>query len=366
MRILSLTSEFPPTIGGIASHVYELTQHLARLGNDVSVFVSSREEMVPTHGVAVHQVRYRLSGWPFFELQLARWLRRRIIVDKPDIIHVHGMKPLGATRNCGVPVVFTNHSSGFLKRLDSSAFRRARTLRRLDHIAALIAPSQELLEAARTIGYAGPGHRISNGVDTDRFVPDPAARERVRSSWNTGDRPIILLARRLVAKNGVVDFAKAIAQNSDLSGDVVIAGDGPERGRMEDILRKVSVKARIRFLGAVTNDRMPEIYNAADVFVLPSHMEATSISGLEAMSCGLCVIGTRVGGIPELISDGESGVLVPPRNPVALAAVIRQMLLDAERRRRLGVAARSRVVSEFSWPGIARRTLGILREAAVR
>ncbi|MCY4229331.1 MAG: glycosyltransferase family 4 protein [Alphaproteobacteria bacterium] len=370
MNILCLTVEYPPKVGGIATHTAELARHLSLLDNTVTVFTPGTGGNLRTAqspSLTIYRQRFRYSGWPLFDLQLALWLRRHTAEAKPDIIHVHGMKPLPATRGfADVPTVFTNHTSGFLKRLRSSQYRKSRTLRRLEHVSALIAPSRELAEASREIGYSGPVHYIPNGVDTGAFRFDADARARHRKSWACGDDAVLLLARRLVPKNGVKDFAEACGYLADYPCRIVIAGDGPERPEMEEIFAVSGLRERVLFLGSVPNPEMPGIYSAADIAVLPSHMEATSISGLEAMACGLSLVGTDVGGIPDLISDGVTGSLVPARDPQALAAGIRNLVESSPRRQAFGDAARQKAVSRFAWPEIARRTLEVLVEAAKR
>ncbi|MCE2494118.1 MAG: glycosyltransferase family 4 protein [Alphaproteobacteria bacterium] len=371
MRILILTSEFPPCVGGIANHVYELSRHLALLNNDVTVFTHDEDHdgmVEPPHTAAILRERFWLSGKPFYDFRLTAWLRRYLSTMRPDLVHVHGMKPLAATRSCAdVPVIFTNHSSGFLKRSAASPRRRARTVRLLQHLATIIAPSRELLAATSEIGYTGPVHYIPNGVDTDKFRHDAEARARIRVSWDIGaDEPVILLARRLVDKNGVHDFAQACGALSDTSVRVVIAGEGSERPVMEATFDGLGLSDRIRFLGLVPNTEMPGIYSAADLAVLPSHMEATSIAGLEAMACGLSMVGTKVGGIPDLIENGSTGLLVPPRAPEALGKALRKLIEAPGRRRAFGAAARQKAVTEFSWLTIAESTLEILRGVAAR
>ena len=152
----------------------------------------------------------------------------------------------------------------------------------------------------------------------------------------------------------------------DLRYRIVIAGEGPERQGMETAFAEAGLSDRVLFLGSVPNAEMPEVYNAADIAVLPSHMEATSIGGLEAMACGVSLVGTAVGGIPDLITEGVTGRLVRARDPEALATGIRYLIKNPERSRAFGVAARQKVVSQFSWPQIARRTLKILQETAAR
>jgi glycosyltransferase involved in cell wall biosynthesis len=121
---------------------------------------------------------------------------------------------------------------------------------------------------------------------------------------------------------------------------------------------------RCVFLGSVPQERMPEVYRGADVAVLPSLREATSIAGLEAMATGLPIVGTNVGGIPEIVQDGISGLLVPPGEPVAMAEALKTMIQNATLRHSCGQAGRERVEQDFSWAAIARRTTGFLERCA--
>jgi glycosyltransferase involved in cell wall biosynthesis len=107
---------------------------------------------------------------------------------------------------------------------------------------------------------------------------------------------------------------------------------------------------------------MPEVYRACDISVLPSWREATSITGLESMASGLPLVATRVGGIPELVEEGETGLLVAPRDPGALGAAIASLVEAPERRREMGRRARARAVSRFAWSAIAADTAALYRE----
>ena len=367
VKILCLTSEFPPHVGGIATHVHELTRHLALLGNDVTVLLpdGGNNGVEAPPGVTFRHRRFRVSTKPFFDFLLAGWLQRYLAAEKPDVVHVHGMKALQATKACGnVPVVFTNHTSDFLKRLNGTAARKARTLRQLNHIAAMLAPSRELVSAAREIGYTGPAHHVPNGVDTDKFSFDADTRVRLRQSWGVSDKEaVILLACRLSEEKGVQDFARACEALRGTRCLIAIAGDGSERAAMVDIFCKIGISEQVRFVGAVPNDEMPGIYSAADMAVLPSHMEGMSVAGLEAMACGLSLIGTRVGGTPDLIDDGRTGVLVPPHASDILGAAIHALAETPVRRHTFGKAARQKAVSDFAWPGIAGRTLDVLKNS---
>jgi glycosyltransferase involved in cell wall biosynthesis len=164
----------------------------------------------------------------------------------------------------------------------------------------------------------------------------------------------------LEPKNGVEFFIRSIpiVRERFPNAQFLVAGGGfpEERARFEDMLRAFGQQKGVVFSGNVSNTVMPKFYALATIAVLPSLMEATSIAGLEAMACGLPLIGTTVGGIPEIISDGDSGLLVEPRDERALAGAMLRLLEDQSLRTSLGREARRRVETEFAWSEIARRT----------
>lgn len=377
MRIGLITADFYPNVGGVAAHVVELGKALVQNGHEVHVITlplgDERARLSMLHGMTVHRPPFP-KGKPLYSWLTRVWLNRFLADTTLDVMHVHGLRPVEATAGLQIPVVFTNHTSGFLKRIQKGEFERARLGKRLAHVAHVLAPSDELVEATKSVGYGGPVEFISNGVDTTRFHPGDdehkAAAAKLRSDWTrSDDEVVVLLARRLVEKNGVTVFAEAVTRLEHRDRvRVVFAGDGAERGRVERILRDGSMLDRCIFLGNVPNPEMPTIYQAADLSVLPSFMEATSITGLESMATGLPLIGTRVGGIPALINDEETGLLVPPSEPTEIAEAIDRLVADASLREAMGEAGRQRAVAEFSWLSIAERTVAAygqhLRRAA--
>lgn len=362
IKALLVTSEFPPDIGGIGSHVSELANALTAELAQVEV-VHPREvfSTKPDAGLWRYPIERPaiIKAEPFYQTMLHSWLRRRLRQTRFDIVHVHGLRPLAATRGLPARTIFTNHTTGFLARLTASDRRKRRTARLLGHVDYLIAPSPERVEAAYAFGYAKPAIMIPNAVDGAKFRPGPSP---LRKEWKIGEHEVvILLARRLVEKNGIVDFARALRQLDPSTFRVVVAGDGPEREKMIAILKAGNLLDRVLFLGGVPNPDMPPVYRAADLSVLPSLAEATSISGLEAMATALPLVGTRVGGIPTLIDDGQTGLLVNPSQPDELAAALKVLLADGAMRKRFGAAARLRTQHEFNWPAIAKRTAEVYR-----
>jgi glycosyltransferase involved in cell wall biosynthesis len=356
MNIALISVDFAPNVGGVAAHVVELGKALAKAGHQVHVLTlpigDKRAPLEQWQGMSVHRPALPKPK-PLYTLAMKAWLRRFLKQHPIDIIHVHGMRPLEATKGLNIPVLFTNHTSGYLRRLEKGPKVHKQLAKRLSHICHVLAPSEELCEATRTVGFTNPVDFIANGVDTERFSPAP------ESQSSTSDRkgPVtVLLARRLVDKNGVTVFAEAVAELHDLDVKLVFAGNGPERDKVEQILKENGMHTKAEFLGDVPNTDMPEIYRNADISVLPSFMEATSITGLESMACELPLVGTRVGGIPTIIAEGETGLLVPPGDPQAIGQAIRTLVIDDTRRREMGARARTRAVEQFSWRHIADTT----------
>ncbi len=363
MRTLLVTVEYPPRIGGIASHVSELQSALRELGHDCLVLAPHAwrpGRWRPSPDRDEHQVERPaiISAQPVYTWMLRRIIRQAIRDSRFDAIHVHGLRPLRASQGHGLPVVFTNHSSGFLGRLGDPRGKLARAANLMTAARGVIAPSTELAEATRLAGYPGPVAVIPNGVDPQRFRP---GRSSLRAEWGIPDgETVLLLPRRLVEKNGVVWFARSLAVLGDGPWRAVIAGAGPEEQAMRRILGEAGVAQRCIFLGAVPSPRMPEVYRAADVAVLPSLAEATSIAGLEAMASGLPVIATMVGGLPEIVSADETGLLVPPRAPDAIAAALRRLIEVPDLGRGLGTAGRLAVEARFTWKRVAHRTVAFI------
>jgi len=358
MNILMVTNEFPPRIGGIQTHVYELSKALVKLGHQVCVLTRLRDTSLPQaetrEGINIFRCKL-VDSHLVYNWQLRRKLRDLISTFNIEIVHVHGMRPLVASKNLGVPVIFTNHTSSFIKRSQQGKNIQQKMLKQLEAASIVLAPSQILVEQTRATGYMGPIKFISNGVDIEKFCPRVSGiREKLKIPENAF---VIIMAGRLHAVKGVVYLAKAISTINHPDLHVIVVGEGSERIEFETIIQSSPCAARVHMLGVVPNDDMPDIYRAADVLILPSLMEATSIAGLEAMACGLAVIGTNVGGLPVIINDGVNGLLVEPKSAEALAKAIENLLFDRILAKNMGQEGRKRTLGEFSWPKIAQRVI---------
>jgi glycosyltransferase involved in cell wall biosynthesis len=280
------------------------------------------------------------------------WAR---LARQADILHAHtfacGVPPLVNAR-LRRPLVLTLHTSHFLMRAEKPIWRRIfrGIIRAADY---LLATSEEIREVALAIHPHPRSEVMTNAVDTDRFAP-------AKGSSRAGP-PMIIIPRRLFPKNGVEYFVRAmplILREIDVRARVV--GDGPEWGRLLALAVDLGVREHIEFLGARANKEMPELLREADIAVIPSLMEATSIAALEAMSCGLPVAASDVGGLPEIIDDAV-GSLFEPANPEALASAVTG-LLQRPGLGDLGREGRRRVVDRWSIKRMVDRHLEIYNE----
>ncbi len=365
MKILFHCVYFPPEVGGLESHVYELARGLVEEGHEARVVTSrslpgvAREEVV--EGIRVLRTWFPSRsplGWTVHALgstpATRRWARWA------DVVHAQAFSsvvPAGlAARSARRPLVVTLHTSHFLTRAQRPGWRPI--LRRLVHMGDhVLAASTEIAEVATGLtGGTVSVEALTNGVDTARFRPVTPAMPAP-----SGVRRLIV-PRRLFPKNGVEYLVRAVPEirRAIPTIEVLVVGDGPERERLGSLAEELGVADRIRFLGSRPHAEMPGLLCSAELAVIPSLMEATSVAGLEAMSCGLPLVASRVGGLPEIVGD-DTGVLVPPADPPALADAIGTLLSDPDLKGR-GERAREAVVERWSNARLVARHLEVYQQ----
>ncbi|MEE4246353.1 MAG: glycosyltransferase family 4 protein [Kangiellaceae bacterium] len=352
MNVVLLSSDFYPNIGGVAAHVLELAKALKALGHKVIIVAqnhSKHRHAEELFGLMVLRPSFKTSS-AFYGTRLRRYLLK--VVDKynVDIIHVHTIRALPATKNLSLPIIFTNHTSTFLRKVSGSKYQQRRILRKLQHCQAIIAPSQILINKTRAIGFSGKLLFQPNGVDIDRFYPK--ASEQLSST-------VFLFAGRFVTVKGPKVLADAIKLLGAANYRVIFVGEGEELADVKLILSDEIYQERCEYLGYISNEKMPHVYHRATVTVLPSFMEATSITGLEAMASGHALIGSKVGGIPVLIEHDVNGFLVTPGDHVELAEKLRKLIDEHELVRKMAHASRAKAETQFSWRLVASNVVDI-------
>jgi glycosyltransferase involved in cell wall biosynthesis len=361
MKILQQCIYFPPEVGGLESHAFYLCRDLVRLGHEVTMVTSHSKKYAPREEIldGVRVIRRWLpsrnpAGW--IAHTLATVPTYLPLARHADILHAQtfasAVPGMIARKRYGKPLVITLHTSHFLKLAQKPAWQPI--LRQIIQSADwLLAASAEIRDVALGLYPHPRAEAVTNGVDTAMFKPVPPGLPAARAG-----RTRVIVPRRLFHKNGVEYFVRALPLiREQLDVEAILVGDGPEREKLEDLARELNVLEYCHFMGARPNPDMPGLLCSASIAVFPSLMEATSVAALEAMSCGVPVAASNVGGLPEIVDDSV-GILFEPANPADLAsrvvALLRRTDLDDVRRR-----ARERVVNSWSNERLARRHLEI-------
>lgn len=349
LKILMPSIYFPPRVGGIESHVYYLARELVRRGHGVHVVTTHTEPESPwketMEGVDVTRLvsfGKHFMGWTLGSLVSAPEIVR--LSAGCDLLHCHTFATaVGGDIGAALfrrPLVTTVHSSHFLRLAGNPIMRGAMKVL-LGRAGALLSTSEEIDGVVRDMLPGAFTMPIVNGIDTETFRPSEPCLERPEGEF------IIVCPRRLVTKNGVEYLVRALPLiRKELPVRAYLAGDGPLREDLESLARSLGVRENIEFMGSVENTKMPGVYSSADLIVIPSLVEATSIAALEAMSCGKVVAASRVGGLPEIIDDSV-GILFESGSPESASEAVIRAARDVDRES-LGRAARERVVANWS------------------
>lgn len=338
--------------GGTQRHLQQVLGGLDRRRFDPVVYsLKSGGEVALELGAAGVPVRFVPLEGRLVSLGTVRAVRRvatELRADGVRIVHGYQWRPalVGAlaARLAGVPVVLASKRS---LSGDSRTERRAwRLLGRL--VDGITVNADALRVEAIAQGVRSQWVVVRNGIDLERFGSDATPPAAARGALGLDEAtPLVGAVGRLEARKGHDDLLRAVARlgarGAAALPQVALVGDGPERDALDALAHALGIGHVVRFAGTVTDVR-PWLA-AMDAFVLPSREEGSSNAALEAMACARPVIATGVGGTGELIEDGRTGLIVPPRDPVALARALATVLDAPEHAAQLGAAAR-RVVEE--------------------
>ncbi|EFC82327.1 glycogen synthase [Parafrankia sp. EUN1f] len=392
MRVALLTREFPPNVyGGAGVHVEYLARELARL---VELTVHYEGDPLPsaagggsgTAAVRAHRPWPALDGAndalriASMDLSMAAAVNR---AGGADVVHSHTWYTNLAGHLIslveGIGHVMTAHSleprrpwkaeqlgGGYA--LSSWCERIA-----IESAAAVVAVSDgmrtDILDAYPAVDPARV-HVIRNGIDTDEYAPDPRTDVLERYGVDP-DRPYVVFVGRITRQKGLPVLLRAAAA-IDPAAQLVLCAGAPDT---EDLHREVTelvdgLRASrggvVWLSGMLAKPEVIQLLSHATVFVCPSVYEPLGIVNLEAMACATAVVASRVGGIPEVVADGSTGLLVPPDDPTALAGAVNEVLADPARAAAMGRAGRERAVAEFGWAAVAERTARLYAEVAAR
>jgi glycosyltransferase involved in cell wall biosynthesis len=332
MRVLIVSGIWPPDVGGPATHAPEAAAALTERGHDVVVLTTASRAPAATpfrvrwvsrslppgiRHAAVAAAVARLSAHADVVYAASMVGRSAFAARAPLVVKVAGdpayERSLRRGLYDGTLAEFQQASAG----ARAEALRRWRTLtvRRAAH---LLCPSEFLRSIV--VGWGVPPERVSVLPNAAPPLPALRPRDELRASFGV-DGNVVAFAGRLTRAKDLGVLLDAVERLDDVT--LLLAGDGELRPELE---RRAS--SRIRFLGAVPHDRVVELFAAADVAALSSAWENFPHTLVEALAVGTPVVATRVGGVPEIVRDGENGILVPQGDPAAFADALRRALAD--------------------------------------
>ena len=350
MKVLIVSGIWPPDVGGPATHAPQAAAHLVGRGHSVDVLTtadsSPGRESYPVHTVA------RSLPTPLRHARVSAEVAR--LARRADVVYAASMVTRTAvgTALARTPLVIKlsgdvayeralrrGSYSGSLEEFQHasgarlSLLRKTRTaaLRRAEHV---VCPSEFLSRLA--IGWGVPPDRVSVLPNPAPELPELAQRDELRKRYGV-EGPTLAFAGRLTAAKSLDVALTALAEVDGVS--LLIAGDGEQRRALEQCAHQLGLNGRARFLGRQPSLGVLELLCAADAAVLSSSWENFPHTVVEALAVGTPVISTAVGGVGEVVRDGENGLLVPPRDPDALAAAVRRFFTDEQLRERMRAAA---------------------------
>jgi glycogen(starch) synthase len=368
LNVALFASAFHPHVGGVEELCRQLAMEYRRRGIGVAVFTNRWPRDLPAFemvdGVDVHRLAMRVPAegvkakvsYALTTGAVRREMLRLLGELRPDVLHVQCVScnaayALAAQRAMGLPLVVT--LQGELTMDATRLFQRAawakRTLRQsLTAADAITACSgQTLAEAEAWFGepFGERGRVVYNGISVGDADAEPFEHPR----------PYVLAIGRHVAQKGFDVLLRAMAAlvaDPAFGHDLILAGEGAEHGALRALADQLGLGGRVVFPGRVDHAAAMRLFAGCSFFVLPSRHEPFGIVNLEAMAAGKALVATRVGGVPEIVTDGGNGLLVPGEDAAALAAAIGRLAADGNFRERLGQNGKARA-AEFTWPATA-------------
>ncbi len=394
-----------PYCGGQGGYLYFLSRELARMGHSLTILVGSPKpwpmpwaEVIQVENLNLWGVRKNFlppsAPWRIFQpLNFCEFASTRLgffpemllfslrtlallkkITPHRNFAVLHDVQSLGygllLMKGFGLPLITTVHhpltvdfrtslerDRSFKEKYYTVVFyplgMQRRVIRRCDRV---ITSSRETArEIQRGFGVSPRKIRmVYNGLDADFFRPVKGEKKKAQT--------LLFVGNADDSKKGI-DYLLHALTLLPPSISLTVVDDGiPIKTYAPQLARKLGLDSRVTFTGKISAEILRGLYHTSEIAVLPSLYEGFGLPAAEAMACGTPVVATRAGALPEVLGEEGSGILVPPRDPQALAAAISKILRDEVLRKKMGVRGRQRVESLFTWPKVAERTVEVYRE----
>ncbi|MGI9144549.1 MAG: glycosyltransferase family 4 protein [Candidatus Planktophila sp.] len=364
-KILLVTNEFGPRTGGIETFVIGLLERIA--GHKVFVFTSNQGDTTSydknwqeEFGVTVIRDRRRilLPSW-----RVTRVAKKIVSEQKIEVVIFGAAAPLGlmggALRKSGVKkiVALTHGHEVWWAKIFPFNLAINRIGRISDHLTYLGEFTRNAISKALAKKDAQAMVKIAPGIDTGHFIPQPDSMAK-RISLGLENKKIIISVGRLVHRKGQDKLIEAMPMiiKRIPNAHLLLVGEGPYRGHLENLVRKLNLQENVTFAGRILFDKLPSYLSAADLFAMPSRsrffgleVEGLGIVYLEASACGIPVVAGNSGGAPDAVLDGITGLCVDGTNVEQIASAVIEICSDAQRASEMGANGRNWIVDQWRW-----------------
>jgi len=368
MKIAVFTDTFIPNVNGVVTSIVNSSKKLAERGHEIFIFtVKPKIKKRVDLNKNIHVFYYpsvSLFKYPDFSLAMPKPIELTTIIRKikPDIIHIHtpgllGINALAIGLFLKIPVIGTYHTllPDFLKYVPLPKINTSEALNRFtwsytrnfyNRCNLVITPSIAMKKELKKNKIKKKIIFLSNGVDLKKFHPIKTKK--------TGTK--ILHVGRVGYEKNIDILLKSFKELSKTNkkAELIIAGDGPDMQRLKDYAKELNISKKVKFIGIIPNSELPNLYNSADLFATASTIETEGIVILEAMACGLPIVGVNKMAVPSLVKDNKNGFITEPGNTKEIADSMNALLSNKKLRIRMGNES-LKVVNDFSLESTIRK-----------
>ncbi len=377
MNILILSNMYLPHIGGVEIVVKNLANRFKEMGHQVNIVSSRTSRSLKAHeyidDIEVTRIYLGLPGsslksllvFLIYFIPSILYLKRFVREKKPDVLNFHfvdstGFYVLMLKRWFKLPLVVSIHGNDIHKLPLNSRLQKIVLTKVLSIADSVTSCSTSLLKDAAHLvpGILHKSMVTYNGVDKSEFSAFPSYRS---------DAPYVFTLGRFEYKKGFDLLIKAFNTVSKKYPRLYlfIGGSGEEEAGLRNLISEWKMEEKVKLLGPLDRQRVVSLFKGCEFFVLPSRIEPLGIVNLEAMAAGKAVVATRVDGVPEIIKNGENGILVEPENPDKLAEAMLELLDDLELRKQMELKNMQAVKKKYSWEKVADSYLAAYGKAGV-
>ena len=373
MKICYISPTYLPLTGGTEIAIYEIGKRLVKKGYDVTIITQDAGFFKPhefVDGLKIHRVHRKTGkiGFIVMPLKVLKKIRELDKIKNFDILHQFHLLPLGcasllAKKILKIPLI-TSLMGGEIY----DPFNPLQKIFKPHHAWVMnnsdvvTSPCNDYAGYAKKVGLKRDAIIIPHGVGLDDFNPDKYSNE-IRKNFGISNDEIMVLSLQRFRKTKRVEYLinaipGVIKKNQNVK--FVIVGDGPEEGRLEKLVKRLNIEDKVIFTGFVPHGgKLSAIVASCDIFAFHSTYESFGIVLVEAMASGKPVISTDVGAIPEIVDNGKTGIIIPPRDSKAFADAILKLVGNKNLRIKMGIEGRKKAEEEYDWDRIVERYEGI-------